>query len=157
MTADGITIETLEAGREAEAEALVLAVFDAKVAPGFSPQGRDAFYEFIRQSAFSRRPGDGFALAALHDDRVVGVIEVVDGSHVALLFVSTECQGMGIGQALMHKAEGRCRENNRGLAALTVNSSPNAVEAYRRMGFTPLGEEQERDGIRFVPMTKPLS
>jgi len=39
---------------------------------------------------------------------------------------------------------------------LTVNSSPNAVPAYIRMGFSPTGPEEVRNGIRFTPMIKRL-
>jgi len=39
---------------------------------------------------------------------------------------------------------------------ITVNSSPYAVEAYRRLGFTETGPEQLVSGIRFTPMTREL-
>ncbi len=34
----------------------------------------------------------------------------------------------------------------------TVNSSPYAVEIYRRLGFAPTDHEQITNGIRYTPM-----
>jgi hypothetical protein len=43
------------------------------------------------------------------------------------------------------------------LEKITVNSSPDAVGASRRMGFIPTSEEQLVNGVRFVPMGLSLS
>ena len=153
MTAAKIIYEPLGKEREDEAESLVLSVFDALVAPGFTEQGCKTFRGFVAQYAFSRRPQERFTLAALCQGKIVGIIEVINGSHVALFFVSQENQGRGIGKTLMQKAVERCRRDKPGLASLTVNSSPNAIKAYESMGFAPTSGEQEKDGIRFVPMT----
>jgi GNAT superfamily N-acetyltransferase len=157
MTAREIVYAPLDADREEEAEKLVLSVFDALVAPCFTEQGRKTFHDFVSQFAFSRRPRKRLTLAALRQGEIVGIIEVLEGSHVALLFVSVELQGQGIGKTLVQKAVQQCRRDNRGLSALTVNSSINAVKAYESMGFSPTSGEQEKDGIRFVPMTLMLS
>lgn len=149
---DPIRYEPLAPDREAEALALVRAVFDRIVAPGFSEEGRATFHEFVNLFAFSRRPGEAFALAAFAGDDLVGVIEVIDGHHVALLFVDPDRQGRGIGWELVRRAALSCLRRDPPPTRLTVNASPNAVAAYRRMGFSPLDDERERDGIRFVPM-----
>ncbi|WP_347567129.1 GNAT family N-acetyltransferase [Alistipes finegoldii] len=39
------------------------------------------------------------------------------------------------------------------VSRITVNSSPYAVEIYRRLGFTATDAERVTDGIRFTPMT----
>lgn len=41
-----------------------------------------------------------------------------------------------------------------GVMRMTVNASPNAVEAYHRMGFRDTMPLMEQNGIRFVPMEK---
>lgn len=147
-----ITYEPLIPEREAEVVALVLSVFETHVAPGFSEQGRAAFVEYVESSAFSRRVGDGFALVALRDETVIGVIEVEGGGHVALFFVSPDCQGRGVGGVLMRKAVEKERLDNPGLDAFTVNASLGSVKAYSRIGFVVTDQEQEKDGIRFIPM-----
>ncbi|HWQ89143.1 MAG TPA: GNAT family N-acetyltransferase, partial [Desulfitobacteriaceae bacterium] len=40
---------------------------------------------------------------------------------------------------------------------IDVNSSPYAVNIYKRMGFEQLDEEQEKDGIRFITMKKSIT
>lgn len=151
-----LVIEPLCPAREPEALALVRAVFNADVAPGFSEEGRATFHEFVRLFAFSRRPADAFALTARRGDALVGVVEVVEGSHVALLFVDSARQRCGVGAELVRRAAAACLKRNPGLDRLTVNASPNAVDAYRRMGFLPTDREQEKNGIRFVPMALSL-
>ena len=132
--------------------ALVLAVFETHVAPGFSREGRAAFSEFVEGAAFFRRAGGGFALVARRGESVVGVIEMAANGHVALFFVSSDCQGQGVGGALMRKAVEKGRRDDPGLAVFTVNASPGSVKAYSRMGFVTTDQEQEKDGIRFIPM-----
>jgi len=151
-----IVCEPLLPEREPEALALVRAVFDAHVAPEFSAQGCATFHDYIRQFAFSRRPGEAFALAARLGDAIVGVVDVIEGHHVALLFVDPALHGRGVGRTLVRRAAARCLRRDPPPPALTVNSSPNAVAAYRAMGFGPLSPEQERDGIRHTPMSLPL-
>ena len=68
------------------------------VAPGFSKQGLKTFHDFVSRFAFSRRPQERFALAALRQGELVGVIEVLEGHHVALFFVSPKLQGRGSGE-----------------------------------------------------------
>lgn len=151
-----IIFEPLAPEREAEALALVRTVFDAMVAPGFSEQGCASFDDYLDRFAFSRREGEGFALAALRDGVLVGVIEVAGGNHVALFFVSVDCQGRGVGKELMRRAVERCGRDGSGPAVLTVNASPGSLGAYERVGFVATACEQVRDGIRFVPMALPL-
>jgi len=151
-----IRYEPLAPEREAEALALVRAVFEANVAPDFSEKGQATFHEFVNLFAFSRRPGESFDLVAVEGNELVGVVEVVDGHHVALLFVAPGKQGRGIGWELVRRAALTCLRRDPPPARLTVNASPGAVAAYRRMGFSPLEKEREKDGIRFVPMILPL-
>jgi predicted GNAT family N-acyltransferase len=49
-----------------------------------------------------------------------------------------------------------CLKNNPTIQKITVNSSPNAIKAYVKMGFKSEGEEQCINGINFVPMSLDL-
>ncbi|EGB16453.1 GCN5-related N-acetyltransferase [Pseudodesulfovibrio mercurii] len=155
MAAD-IIYELLTPEREEQARDLVREVFAAFVAPGFSSTGRIAFEAFLCRSSFSRRSGRGFALAARRAGGIVGVIDVADGGHVALFFVSGEHRGRGVGRTLMRLAGERCLRDLPTPGRMTVNASPGSVGAYAAMGFVPAGGEEERDGIRFVPMVLAL-
>jgi GNAT superfamily N-acetyltransferase len=83
---------------------------------------------------------------------IIGVIAVRDYNHIALFFVDTPFQRRGVGRELFRKALEICRCNNLGLSQITVNASPNSINAYESMGFQPTDSEQCVNGIRFVPM-----
>ena len=127
-----------------QALALVERVFMAFEAPEYSAEGIQTFLSFLQ---------DADALAALRfygaldNGTPVGVLATRGGSHIALFFVDAAHQGRGIGRALFETAKSACS-----VGRMTVNSSPYAVEIYRSLGFSPLSDEQVRDGIRFTPM-----
>ena len=57
----------------------------------------------------------------------------------------------GIARALFSTLRDHCRTAP-DTPRITVNSSPYAVGAYRRLGFRATGDERTVDGIRFTPM-----
>ena len=127
-----------------QALALVERVFLAFEAPEYSTEGIQTFLSFLR---------DAEAVSALRfygaweKDSLLGVLATRGGSHIALFFVDAAHQGQGVGRALFEAARAACS-----VGRMTVNSSPYAVEIYRKLGFSPLSDEQGRDGIRFTPM-----
>ena len=151
--ADPIRIRELAEDEIAEAHVLVSAVFDEFVAPLFSDEGIHEFKSFIEPPRLIERlKANSFILAAKIDDEMVGIIGVRDWNHGFLLFVRGDQQGKGIAKSLLAEALQRCQTAKPDLTKVTVNSSPNAVEAYRRMGFIPTSEEQLTNGIRYIPM-----
>ena len=59
---------------------------------------------------------------------------------------------MVIGRRLVRVAVSFVMEQEPRIRAVTVNSSPFAVEFYKSIGFVPLGPERAQDGIRFTSM-----
>jgi GNAT superfamily N-acetyltransferase len=86
------------------------------------------------------------------DSEIVGVIAMRDWDHIFLLFVDGKKQGKGIAKMLLDQALQLCKAEGYPPERVTVNSSPNAVEAYRRTGFVQTAEEENRQGVRAVPM-----
>jgi predicted GNAT family N-acyltransferase len=74
-----------------------------------------------------------------------------------MLFVARSHQRTGVGRTLLGTAIQLIHQQGASSGRLTVNSSPNSVEAYRQLGFSPVGPEQVVRGIRFVPMELQLS
>ena len=103
------------------------------------------------------RMTDGFPhWVALEGGAIVGIAVVKPPSHIYHLFVRSDRQRSGIGRRLMNEAlwfiSDRC-----GRATVTVNSSLNAVDAYRRFGFRNAGDEVlDGAGVRFQPMSRDL-
>jgi len=130
------------------ASRLTIAVFKQTVAPLFEPEGIRNFLAYAALDAWTERHRTGQRTwLALKGERVVGVVQVRDGSHVSLFFVERRQQRQGIGRALIMTAIKAL-----GVNRLTVNSSPNSVDAYRRLGFEPVGPEDTKSGIRYTPM-----
>lgn len=134
-----------------EALALVWEVFQEFEAPEYSEEGIAEFAGFIRPAAVAERVArEEFQVwGCIADGKVVGVIATRPPCHISLLFVDKTYHRRGIAKALLR----RVLEGNGG-GVVTVNSSPYAVEAYRRMGFRDTGGEQTVNGIRYVPMER---
>ncbi len=156
--AEQIGIREIEEDEIADVSALVSSVFDQFVAPLFSEEGIHEFQSFIEPpKLIERLRANSFFLVAEIGTAMVGVIAVRDWSHVSILFIRGDHQGKGIARLLFAEALKRCQAAKPDLEKITVNSSPNAVGAYRRMGFIQTSEEQLTNGIRYVPMVLDLS
>lgn len=139
-----LQIECIEPAYLAQALSLVQRVFTMFEAPDYAPEGIQTFQDFLHdEEAISRLTFYG----AYVDDDLVGVLAMRGSSHIALFFVEPCLQGQGIGRALFSTAREACDSDT-----MTVNSSPFAVEIYKKLGFQALSHEQVRDGIRYTPM-----
>jgi GNAT superfamily N-acetyltransferase len=136
-----------------EVSELVLRVFDLDVAPLYVAEGVEVFHSYSQAAAMRERAGAGHTiLVAELEGRLVGAAEVRDFNHLSLLFVERQCQRNGIGRILLLEVLRICRDHNPDLKAITVHSSPNAVEAYKQLGFCATSALQRENGIDYVPM-----
>jgi GNAT superfamily N-acetyltransferase len=137
----------------AQVSDLVRDVFDVDVAPLYVPAGIEVFHSYALADAMRERSRSGHTLlVAEQEGTIVGAAEIRDFNHISLLFVDQMFQRSGIGRILMLEVIRLCREHNPGLGAITVNSSPNAADAYKQLGFRATGELQRKNGIDFIPM-----
>jgi GNAT superfamily N-acetyltransferase len=150
---ESIRIRELKIGEVEKAHRLVKSVFDEFVAPLFTEEGVSQFKSFIEPNNLKQRLQErSFILVAEIGKNVVGVLAMRDWSHIFLLFVDGKLQRRGIAKKLLEKALKRCEHEDHLPAKVTVNSSPNAVAAYQRMGFVQIAEEEIHQGIRAIPM-----
>ena len=70
-----------------------------------------------------------------------------------MFFVKKQFQKRGVGKALLQEAIDLLSKTKKNQIELTVNSSPNAINAYKKMRFVVKSGEQCMNGIRFVPMS----
>ena len=134
-----------------------MSVFDKFVAPEYSSEGINEFRKYADTEALVERlKSSSFVLIAKNDENLIGIIEIRDNSHVAMLFVRQLFQKKGIGKTLLKHAIKMCSKNHIDLNKITVNSSPNSVAAYEKMGFIATDVEQVVNGIRFTPMEMKL-
>ncbi|MET0018350.1 GNAT family N-acetyltransferase [Oscillibacter sp.] len=140
-------MEIRELAKEEYGAALDLAweVFGEFEVPDYTPQGAQAFYASIHDPDYLARLR---IYGAFEGNTLIGVLATRNGgAHIALFFVRGAYHRQGVGRRLFFRA---CQENSAG--QMTVNSSPYAVEVYRRLGFCETGAKQTTDGIRYTPM-----
>ena len=141
-----------------EVSELVARVFNEFVASENSSEGVHEFYRYIQPSAFRARAQINYVgLISLVQDKIVGVIEMQNYSHISLLFVAPEFQRRGIAKELLHQALQICRASKSTLLDITVDSSSYAVPIYEKLGFCRVGERQVQNGIGFFPMVLRLA
>jgi len=152
-----VTYRLMLPGEETEINRLITPVFNEFIGCNYSPEGVREFLGYIEPRLLRERfLSNHFTLVAHQEKRMVGVIMVRDTSHVCLFFVAKDLHRHGIGRGLFERALEICKEDRPDLAAVSVNSSPNSVEVYRRLGFAPIGPQQTTNGITFVPMVLTL-
>lgn len=132
---------------------LVWDVFVTEVAPGYTPEGVAEFQKFIKYENIHQmwQRGDIIFFGAYDDAELCGTLAFGPDGHILLFFVKKQYQGRGIGRMLFQTAYNDCALRLR-VNKLTVNSAPGAVNHYVHMGMRPISEEQEKNGIRYVPM-----
>ncbi|MDX1576706.1 MAG: GNAT family N-acetyltransferase [Kiloniellales bacterium] len=149
-----IEIRSARAEEAPAISALVLAVFEACVAPHYGAEGRATFGHEAAPEAMAARLAarsdeDRRALVACtRAGDLVGYLEV-EKSHIRELFVAGPFQRQGIAGALLARAF-----EDREEAEVTVNAAPNSVKAYARLGFVPAGPWTTINGLTYQPMVR---
>lgn len=143
----------MKQGEEPLVVDLVLKVFTEFVAPQYSSEGIAEFRKFVNVNALEDRFVAGNPIILAESGRkIIGVIEMRDNSHIALLFIEKAFQRMGIAKKLINEGIKTCKKRNQNIYRFTVNSSPNAFDAYDNIGFKGSWSEKAVNGIRFIPM-----
>ena len=137
---------------------LVWEVFDEYEAPDYEEMGIKTFQHFIEYHAMldKMESGEMKFWGCYQNSYMVGVIAIRPIQHISLLFVRGQFQHVGVASRLVRMAISDIREGKPEIPYVTVNSSPYAVEFYKKIGFKPLGPEETRDGIRFTSMRRTL-
>lgn len=149
-----INYRQMQHGEETQVIDLVSSVFYKFVASLYSDAGVTEFMKYADTSTLAERiQGNNFVLIAELNNEITGIIEISENSHIALFFVAPNHQRKGLGRELLSRAVHTCIASDPKLIEITVNSSPNAVSAYRALGFIEIDEEKTSSGIRFVPMS----
>ena len=137
---------------------LVWEVFDEFEAPDYEEMGVKTFQHFIEFHSMKEKmeSGEMKFWGCYQNSYLVGVIAIRPGQHISLLFVRKRFHHLGIASRLVRVAIAEIRASKPEIFAVTVNSSPYAVDFYKAVGFESLGPEERRDGIRYTPMRRNL-
>ena len=145
--------ETIKTEELEETLALVKKVFDEFEGPCYSQEGRENFYKFASYENVKELLERNMQIIVVKDqNKIIGMVAYRDNSHISMLFVDKNYHKQGIASKLVKMVNFNCRQNNKKLQNITVNSSPYAVEFYHKLGFEDTNTEQLVDEIRFIPM-----
>jgi len=138
---------------------LVNKVFSEFVAVDYSEQGNKTFEDYLKtkydETLSDIETGHKKLWAYYQNDEIIGVIATRDISHIALMFVDKRHHRQGIARQLFNTVLAEIKDNTN-ITKMTVNSSPYAVKVYERLGFVKTDEQQEKDGIIYIPMARQL-
>ena len=159
MNSPAYQIRLMESGEEAQICKLVERLFLKNEAGVISQQGISLFLSYANPVRMAERVAQDFCfvLVAVQEDQLIGMMEVRNYNHIALLFVDDGHQRQGIASSLLEAAIEKCREKNAALRRITVNASPYGLPVYAHWGFHPIGEEVEMDGMLFTQMALDFS
>ncbi len=128
--------------------ALCIDAFSLAVAPSLSHEGVETFKSIASvDSLLIRMSEDNMILVCEEHGRVVGVVELKEGRHIAMLFVSPDYQKRGVGRDLISAILPFASA-----VTVTVSASHNSVPAYLKYGFTCAGDPDIKSGLAFQPM-----
>lgn len=138
-----------------EALCLVWNVFLEYEAPDYVDEGIQEFKQFIEFDQIKQKLMENQFRMWVYKDKgiIVGVLATRPPCHISLLFVDGKYHRRGIARALLNAVVEYYMTHN-DPEEITVNSSPYAKEAYRRLGFYDTDVEQTVNGIRFIPMKR---
>jgi len=148
-------IRQVKPNEVSDALTLALEVFMQFEAPDYKPQGVETFRKDIIENAeFIDKCIKGICpiYAAFDDGKMVGIIGMRNKSHINLVFTKSEYHRKGIATSIFEFLLSEVKKNSTQVKEITLNSSPYGNNFYLHLGFVPLSEEQEIDGIRFTPM-----
>ena len=130
--------------------ALIRDVFMEFEAPDYSEEGIAEFLDFLEPLSITTMLDDSEMRiwTCEYDERIIGAIAAGE-KHINLLFVDGKFHRKGIARRLLE-----IMMENYKPTEITVNSSPYAIEAYKRLGFVATDPEREENGIRFTPMKR---
>lgn len=152
-----ISYRLMEPGEETEVCKLIIQIFNEFIAHLYSQEGVREFLNYVKPDLFIKRShANHFVMIAKIQEKIVGMIEIRNYDHISLLYVLKEFQLKGISKELLRRSVEICLKNTPDLSQITVNSSPNAIQIYEKLGFKIIGSEQLINGIIFTPMALKL-
>ena len=152
----GIVIRKIQSNEVNEAMKLALEVFMQFEAPDYDPSGVETFKrDIVENPSFINDAKNGLCpiYGAFDGDKIVALIGMRSSkTHINLVFTKKEYHRKGIATSIFKYLLTDLLNENPTLKEITLNSSPYGLPFYISLGFIPLSEEQEINGIRFTPM-----
>jgi len=122
--------------------------FMLSIAPTLEEEGVNTFQSIVSVNALNSRIEQGNLMIVYeNNNEIVGVLELKEARHIAMLFVSPKFQNRGVGRSLMLAMYEYIKSN-----MITVSASLTSVSAYLSYGFEYSGVVSESAGLKYQPM-----
>jgi GNAT superfamily N-acetyltransferase len=122
--------------------------FMGSVAPTLKEEGIKTFQNVSSLEGLKSRMGaENEMIVYENGGEVVGYIELKEGRHIAMLFVSPSFQKRGVGKSLISTILPYAKSD-----VITVSASLTSIPAYLNFGFEYAGEVSESAGLTYQPM-----
>jgi len=139
-------------GEEIEIQDMIDKGFKKYISAEYSEIGIQNFNTFVNSEALLNRYNSGNIIKTCKvNGKIVGMVEVKDNNHICLFFVDPDNHKQGIGKKLMEEIFSIIKRKS---DCITVNSSTFAEKVYQALGFVKAEEQQEKNGIIYIPMKK---
>jgi hypothetical protein len=143
---------TIRLALEADVSDIAELIYSTSVACCFSPaQPCPKWYEeSVQPSQIANliKSEQMVWLVAIQEQKLAGVLAVIDKSHVKYFFVHPVSQKLGVGKKLWGSAMGGGALSN----SITVRSSLFAVPVYQRLGFKAIEPPKSFNGVDYQTM-----
>lgn len=153
---ENIVIRKISSNEVESAMELALEVFMQFEAPDYHPSGVETFKRDIVENAdYLEKAKQGICpiYGAFDGEKMIALIGMRSNkTHINLVFTKKEYHRKGIATAIFKYLLKDVLSENPNIRELTLNSSPYGLPFYLHIGFIPLSDEQEINGIRFTPM-----
>lgn len=131
---------------------ICLDAFMTSVAPSLQEDGIRTFQSVASMRSLANRMEEDNKMFVCEDNtRVIGYLELKEGRHITMLFVSPSSQKKGVGKLLISAMLPYAKTG-----MVTVSASLTSVTAYLRYGFECIGETSESAGLMYQPMEMKL-
>ena len=153
---ENIVIRKISSNEVESAMELALEVFMQFEAPDYHPSGVETFKRDIVENAdYLEKAKQGICpiYGAFDGEKMIALIGMRrNKTYINLVFTKKEYHRKGIATTIFNYLLKDVLSENPNIRELTLNSSPYGLPFYLHIGFIPLSDEQEINGIRFTPM-----
>ena len=132
---------------------LIRRVFTADIVPGWGVDALASVHEeSTGASLLNALAASAFQRVVIARDGVVAYINFTKPHLLAVLAVTSELQGQGIGSRLIVEAIAEVDKANLGVEVLQVNATESSMPFYAKHGFYPITPMLNVEDRRFIRM-----
>ena len=138
-----------------EVSDLIIKTFKEFNGEDSTKEGIKFFTEMYKKENIEEKWLKDYVIIAKINNKIIGVGRAKKGGWITHCYVDKEYMGKGIGSNLMNELENwiKLTKDDK----ILLNSSPSALQFYKKRGYKPAGNKLLYHGIPLYPMVKKLN